>query len=41
MVAIGVSAVIDPTSLIKGIIIKVLVILALVKAVNDGSYYRD
>jgi len=41
LVAIGVSAVIDPMSLIKGIIIKVLVIIALAKAVNDGAYYQD
>ena len=41
IVAIGVGAVLDPFSLVKGIIIKVLVILALIKAVNDGAYYND
>ncbi len=41
LLAMGVSAVIDPMSLIKGIIIKVLVIIALAKAVNDGAYYHD
>ena len=33
--------VLNPMSLVKGIIIKILVVMALVKAVNDGAYYRD
>lgn len=40
ILAIIVSAVIDPMSLIKGIIFKVLVIVALGKAVGDGASYR-
>lgn len=36
-----VAGVLNPLSLLKGIIIKVLVVIALVKAVNDGAYYRD
>ncbi len=41
ILAMIISAVIDPFSLVKGVIIKVLVVIALVKAVNDGAYYRD
>ena len=41
ILAIVVSGVIDPMSLVKGIIIKVLVIVALGKAVGDGASYRN
>ncbi len=41
ILAIIVSGVLDPMSVIKGIIIKILVIVALAKAVGDGASYRD
>ncbi len=40
ILAIIVSGILDPMSLLKGIIIKILVIVALGKAVGDGASYR-
>jgi len=41
ILAIVVSGVLNPMSLLKGIIIKILVIVALGKAVGDSASYRD
>ena len=40
ILAIAVSGILNPMSLVKGIVIKVLVIIALGKAVGDGASYR-
>jgi len=41
ILAIVVSGVLNPMLLLKGIIIKILVIVALGKAVGDSASYRD
>jgi DNA-directed RNA polymerase subunit M/transcription elongation factor TFIIS len=40
ILGIAVTGILDPATLIKGIVLKVIFIIALIKAVNDGAYYR-
>jgi uncharacterized integral membrane protein len=35
-----VSGLFDPTSLLKGIILKIIIVVALIKAINEGAYYK-
>ncbi len=40
LLGIVIVALLDPLSLLRGIIFKILIISGLIKAINDGAYYK-